>query len=96
MKNQIFFQYAFKYLFMFIHDANIKEESIIDSNAAWTEANVVTSPQIKERKTHLFDCIWSQNVQKHLTLCYNKKKTQSLLRLLGGLRAMNWLENFIP
>ncbi len=28
------------------NDANFKEENIIDSNAAWTEANVVTSLQI--------------------------------------------------
>ncbi len=26
----------------------LKEENIIDSNAAWTEANVVTSLQIKK------------------------------------------------
>ncbi len=30
--------------------ANIKEENIIDSHAAGTEANVVTSLQIKEAK----------------------------------------------
>ncbi len=28
-------------------DANIEEENIIDSHAAWTEANAVTSLQIK-------------------------------------------------
>jgi len=41
--------------------------------------------------------IRSQNVQKDETLCYNKKNTQftqSVLPLLGGLRAMNGLEHF--
>ncbi len=74
------------------HNANIKEENIIESNAAWTEANVVTSLQIKKRKTFIV-CIWSQNVQKDETLCYNNKNTQSLLRLLDGLRALNGLEH---
>ncbi len=40
-------------------------------------------------------CIISLNLQKDETLGYNKKKTQSLLRLLGGLSAMNGLENII-
>ncbi len=40
------------YLCLF-HAANIKEKNIIDSHAVWTEVNVVTSLQIKERKTHL-------------------------------------------
>ncbi len=31
----------------------ILKENIIDIHAAWTEVNVVTSLQIKERKTHL-------------------------------------------
>ncbi len=39
--------------------------------------------------------IRSQNVQKDETLCYNKKiRKQSVLPLLGGLRAMNGLEHF--
>ncbi len=33
--------------------SHIKQGNIIDSHAALTEANVVTSLQIKERKTHL-------------------------------------------
>ncbi len=40
----------YSYLF---HDANIKEENIIDSNAAWTKTTVVTSLQIKTCKTYL-------------------------------------------
>ncbi len=59
------------------HDADIKVENIIDSKATWTEANVV---------------IRSQNVQKDETFVIIKKHTQSLLRLLGGLRAINELE----
>ncbi len=39
------------YSFLFCA-ANIKEENIIDSHAAWNEANII-SLQIKERKTHL-------------------------------------------
>ncbi len=57
---------------MLIHDANIKEENIIDSKCSlnWGEC---TSLQIKKRKT-LIVCIQSQNLQKGETLCYNKKK----------------------
>ncbi len=75
--------------------ANIKQENI-DSHAAWTEANVVTSLQIKERKTHLL-LLSDLTFTEGCDLCYNKKKVQSLLRLLGGLRqvrAINWLEHF--
>ncbi len=75
-------------------DANIKEENIIDSHAAWTEANVVTSLQIKERKTHLL-FVFDLKIYRKIRLCVIIKKTQSLLRLLGGLRAMNGPENII-
>ncbi len=66
--------------------ANIKQENIIDSHAAWTEVNVVTSLQIKEWecKTHLL-FVSDLNIYRKMKLCYNKK-AQSLLRLLGGLR----------
>ncbi len=74
------------------HDANIKEENIIDSDAAWTEANVVTSLQIKKCKTHLL-FVFDLKIYRKMRLCYNKNKKQSLLRLLGGLHAMNGLEN---
>ncbi len=70
----------------------IKEENIIDSNAAWTEANIVYLTTNKTMQNTFIVCIRSQNLQKDETLCYNKK-TQSLLRLLGGLRAMNGREN---
>ncbi len=58
---------------------------------------IVTSLQIKKTQNTFIVCIRSQHVQKDETLCYNKKKThtQSLLRLLGGLPAMNGLENNI-
>ncbi len=51
-----------------------------------------SSLQIKERKTHLLFVFELNNLQKNLSFCYNKK-TQSLLRLLGGLRAINGYEN---
>ncbi len=73
-------------------DANIKEEHIIDSNSAWTEANVVTSLQIQEHKTHLL-FVFDLKIYRKMKLCVIIKKTQSLLQLLGGLRAMNGLEN---
>ncbi len=41
----------------------LKEENIIDSNAAWTEANVVTSLQIKKHKTHLLLYLFHKNQQ---------------------------------
>ncbi len=55
---------------------------------------IVTSLQIKKRKTHLL-FVFDLKIYRKMRLCYNKKKkhTQSLLRLLGGLRAMNGLEN---
>ncbi len=71
----------YSYLF---HDENIKEESIIDTEVSWTEVNVVTSLQIKERKTHLFVCVWSQNLQKIFSLCYKKKNTK-LIAIIGWL-----------
>ncbi len=65
----------------------------IDSNAAWTEANVDYSLQTKERKTHLL-FVFDLKIYRKMRLCVIiKKKTQSLLRSLGGLRAMNGLEN---
>ncbi len=79
------------------HDANIKEGNIFDFNAAWTQANSYLTTNKKTQNTFIV-CIRSQHLQKDETLCYNKKKnthTQSLLRLLGGLRAMNGLENNI-
>ncbi len=60
-------------------------------NAAWTEANIYLTTNKKTQHTFIF-CIRSHNLQKDETLCYHKKITQSLLRLLGGLRAMNGLE----
>ncbi len=51
------------------HDANIKEENIIDSNAAWTEVNVVyLTTNINTQNTFIV-CIRSQNLQKDETLC---------------------------
>ncbi len=47
----------------------ILKENIIDSNTAWTEANVVTSLQIKKTQNTFIVCIRSQNVQKDETLC---------------------------
>ncbi len=44
---------------MFICAANIKEENIIDSHAAWTEGNIIISLQIKERKNTFIVCILS-------------------------------------
>ncbi len=52
---------------------------------------IVTSLQIKKCKTHLlfvFDLI----IYRKMRLCVTIKKKHSLLRLLGGLRAMNGLE----
>ncbi len=66
-----FFQYAFKYLL--INAANITQENIIDSHAAWTEGNVVTSLQIKECKTHL---LFVSDLKMDENLCYNKKSTK--------------------
>ncbi len=51
--------------------ANIKEVNIIDSHAAWTEANVVTSLQIKERKTHL---LFVSDLKIYRRLCVIIKK----------------------
>ncbi len=50
------------------HDANIKEENIIDFNAAWTEENVVTSLQIKNRKTHLL-FVFDLKIYRKMRLC---------------------------
>ncbi len=70
------------------HDANIKEENIIDSHAAWTEANVVTSLQIKEwGKTHLL-LVSDLKLHRRMRLCHNKNAL-SLLKLLGGF--IGWL-----
>ncbi len=58
---------------------------------------IVTSLQIKNRKTHLL-FVFDLNIYRKMRLCAiikKKKHTQSLLRLLGGLRAMNGLENNI-
>ncbi len=52
------------YSFLF-RAANIKEENIIDSHAAWNEANI-SSLQIKERKTHLLFVFYNK------IKCYNK------------------------
>ncbi len=41
------------------HAANIKEENIIDSHAAWTEANVAISLQIERALKHIIVCIVS-------------------------------------
>ncbi len=64
--------------------ANIKQENIIDSHAALTEVNVVTSLQIKDPKTHLLFVSALKLRGEDETLYYNKK-AQSLLRLLSGL-----------
>ncbi len=51
------------------HDANIKEENIIDSNAAWTEVNVVYLTTNKNTQNTFIVCIQSQNLLKDETLC---------------------------
>ncbi len=53
--------------------ANIKEENIIDSHAVGTEANVVTSLQIKERKTHLL-FVFDLKIDRRMRLCVIIKK----------------------
>ncbi len=79
------------YSFLF-RAANIKEENIIDSHAAWNEANII-SLQMKERKTHCLYFILK--LIEGWDFDYNKiNKAQILLRLLGGFCAtMNGLEN---
>ncbi len=68
----------------------IKEENIIDSHAVGTEANVVTSLQIKERKTHLL-FVFDLKIDRRMRLCVIIKSTK--LIVIIGLRAMNGLEN---
>ncbi len=51
----------------------------------------VTSLQIKKHKTHLL-FVSDLKMYRRMRLCHNKK-AQSLLQLLGGLRAMNGLED---
>ncbi len=75
------------------HDANIKEENIIDSNAAWTEANVDTSLQTKECKTYLL-FVFDLKIYRKMRFCVIiKKKHKAYCDYWGGLRAMNGLEN---
>ncbi len=74
----------YSYLF---HDANIKEENIIDSNAAWTETTV-TSLQIKKRKTHLL-FVFDLKIYRNMRLI-KKKKTQSFLRFIGWFACNEW------
>ncbi len=54
--------------------ANIKEENIIDSHAAWNEANII-SLQIKERKTHLL-FVFYLKIDRRLRLCVIIKVTK--------------------
>ncbi len=51
-----------------------------------------SSLQIKERKTHLL-FVFELNIYRKIWVFVIIKKTQSLLRLLGGLRAINGYEN---
>ncbi len=57
----------YSYLF---HDANIKEENIIDSNAAWTKTTV-TSLQIKTCKTYLL-FVFDLKMYRKMRLIYKK------------------------
>ncbi len=72
-------------------DANIKEENIIDSHAAWTETNVVTSLQIKERKKHLL-FVFDLKIYRKMRLCVIIKKKKKLIAIIVCL-VMNGLEN---
>ncbi len=75
--------------------ANIKEENITDSHAAWNEANVVTSLQIKERKTHLL-FVSDLKIYRRMRLCVIIKKHKAYCDYWVAcvkLRAMNGLEN---
>ncbi len=69
----------------------LKMKISLISNAAYTEVNVVTSLQIKNRKTHLL-FVFDLKMYRKMRLCVIIKNTQSLLRLLGGLGAMNFTE----
>ncbi len=69
-------------------DANIKEENIIISNAAWTEANVVISLQIKERKTHLL-FVFDLKIYRKMRLCVIVKITK-LIAIIGWIACNEW------
>ncbi len=70
--NNFFIMHSNIYSCLF-HDENIKEENIIDSNAARTNANVVTSLQIKTRKTHLL-FVFDLKIYRKMRLCVIMKK----------------------
>ncbi len=75
------------------HDANIKEENIIDSKFSlnWCEHSYLTTN--KKNAKHIY-CLYSiSKCTERWDLVIIKKNTQSFLRLLGGLRGMNGLEN---
>ncbi len=67
----------------------LKMKISLISNPAYTEANVVTSLQIKKAKNTFIVCIRSQNVQKDETLCYNKKH-KKLIAIIGWLGCNEW------
>ncbi len=68
----------YSYLF---NNANIKEENVIDSNAALTEVNVVYLTTNKRAK----------NLQKVETLCYNNKKENTKhITIIGWLVCNEW------
>ncbi len=73
---------------------NIKQENIIDSHAAWTEANVVTSLQMKARKTHLM-FVSDLKIYRRMRLCFIIKKHKAHCNYWVAcikLRSINGLE----
>ncbi len=65
--------------------ANIKEENIIDS-----QANVVTSLQVKERKTHLL-FVSDLKIDRRMRLCVIIKKHKAYW-IIGWLACNKWTE----
>ncbi len=74
--------------------ANIKEENIIDSPTALTEANIIISLQIKEHKTHvLFVSDLKMFRWMRLYVIIKKHKAYCDYWVACDLSAMNGLEN---